>query len=361
MSNASVCIDGSQGEGGGQIVRSSIALSMVMGRPVVIDGVRAGRERPGLMRQHLTSVRAAMQICGARVTGDVIGSSVLSFEPDVVKPGEYQFDVGSAGSATLVLQTVLPPLLVAAGPSRLVLEGGTHNPWAPPFDFLHAAYLPLVNRLGPTVTARLDRHGFYPAGQGRFVVEIQPSRPSENMHGDLGLSGFHLLERGSIVRRQGRVLLSNLPDHIAVRELAELERLANWTPGDLSRQPTNAPGPGNVVILELKSKHVTEVFIAFGERGVRAEVVAHRVFDEMQDYLKADVPVGPHLADQILLPLGLCASQSGIPRERRQSSFRTMPLTQHSKTHINVMQAFLDISVDVKTDPENGNTIVEIG
>lgn len=140
-------IDGSHGEGGGLIVRSSLSLSIVTGRPVIIERVRAGREKPGLKQQHLTAVRAAQQICSAVVEGDVLGSSTLTFQPGPAIPGTYRFAVGTAGSATLVLQTILPPLLIANGPSRLVLEGGTHNPWAPTFDFLQRAFLPLVNRM----------------------------------------------------------------------------------------------------------------------------------------------------------------------------------------------------------------------
>ncbi|MCL4149905.1 UNVERIFIED_CONTAM: hypothetical protein GTU68_063692 [Idotea baltica] len=185
-------IDGSQGEGGGQIVRSSLALSLVTGKPVSIENIRAGRKKPGLMRQHLTALNAAIEVSDAVATGTEIGARSLSFQPGKVKPGEYAFSVGTAGSATLVLQTVLPALLTADGPSRIVVEGGTHNQWAPPFDFLQKAFLPLVNRMGPKVKATLERHGFYPAGGGRFVVEIEPSQY---------LTGFDLLERGEIVSR----------------------------------------------------------------------------------------------------------------------------------------------------------------
>src|SRR6516225_361743 len=172
----SLGIDGSQGEGGGQVLRSSLALALVTGKPVTVDRIRAGREKPGLMRQHLTAVNAAVEICGGHATGAALGSRSITFEPQPVRPGEYRFDVGSAGSATLVLQTVLPALLIAEGPTTLILEGGTHNAWAPPFDFLEKAFVPLVNRMGPHVEVELDRHGFYPAGGGRFRVHIQPAR-----------------------------------------------------------------------------------------------------------------------------------------------------------------------------------------
>ena len=356
-----VHIDGSQGEGGGQIVRSSLALSMVTGRPVAIERVRAGREKPGLMRQHLTAVRAAQEICNATVTGDVIGSSSLMFQPGRVVPGDYRFAVGTAGSATLVLQTVLPPLLIADGASRLVLEGGTHNPWAPPFDFLQRAFLPLVNRMGPTVTATLERPGFYPAGGGRFVVEIQPAKIADAGNADFGLTGFDLLERGEIRSRKGRVLLANLPDHIADRELEELARLAPWDDGGPVREVVDAHGPGNVVLVELAAEHVVEVFVGFGEHGVKAEVVAKRAIDQMREYLVANVPVGPHLADQLLLPLGLCAWQSGTSADRRRGLFRTMRLTEHSRTHIAVLQTFLGIPIKVEEDPKTGIATVTVG
>ena len=344
-------IDGSQGEGGGQIVRSALALSMVTGRGFTVDRVRAGREKPGLMRQHLTAVRAAKEICGAEVSGDAIGSSALTFQPGPVVHGEYHFAVGTAGSATLVLQTVLPPLLIADGPSRLVLEGGTHNPWAPPFDFLQRAYLPLVNRMGPRVTATLERHGFYPAGGGRFVVTIEPAQH---------LSGFDLLERGEIRQRRGRVLLSNLPTHIAEREIEELARLTSWDVSCFTREQVVAHGPGNVVLIELESDHVTEVFTGFGEHGVKAENVVKRVIDAMRQYLTANVPVGPYLADQWLLPLGISAWQTSGDNVSRGGTFRTVPLSHHSLTHIDILKTFLGIDVTVKAESVRGAVAVSV-
>ena len=174
MSDGPLKIDCSMGEGGGQILRSSLALSLVMGRSIRIEKIRAGRKKPGLLRQHLTAARAAAEIGRAQVRGVELGSEELEFAPGVVVPGEYRFAVGSAGSATLVLQTVLPALLTASGPSQLVLEGGTHNPMAPPFDFLEKAFLPCIRRMGPRVEATLTRPGFYPAGGGAFEVAIEP-------------------------------------------------------------------------------------------------------------------------------------------------------------------------------------------
>jgi RNA 3'-terminal phosphate cyclase (ATP) len=329
-------IDGSAGEGGGQIVRSSVALSLVTGKPVVIDRVRAGRKKPGLKRQHLAAVLAAADICGGRVEGADIGSERLEFYPGQVVAGEYTFRVGTAGSATLVLQTVLPALLVAKGPSRLTLEGGTHNPWAPPFDFLDRAYLPLVSRMGPNVTAELERPGFFPAGGGRFRVNVQPA-PSWR--------GFSLIERGRLLERRVRAVVAGLPRHIAERECEWIARKSRWPAKcfQVDELPESY-GPGNVVMVELGSQYVTELFTGFGQRGVRAEQVANAVWTAVRAYLKSSAPVGPHLADQLLLPLGICAYLGG-----GGGTFRTMRLTRHSTTHIEILRQFLDVKVHVET------------
>jgi RNA 3'-terminal phosphate cyclase (ATP) len=170
-----ITIDGSEGEGGGQILRTALSLSVATGKPFTIRSIRVRRTKPGLMRQHLTAVKAAAEISGARVEGAEVGATSLVFSPGPVKAGDYVFRIGSAGSTTLVLQTVLPPLAIAGAPSRIVIEGGTHNMGAPPFEFLDRAFLPLIRRMGFDVTARLTRHGFYPAGGGMIEVGISRS------------------------------------------------------------------------------------------------------------------------------------------------------------------------------------------
>ncbi len=338
-------IDGSHGEGGGQIVRSSLALSLVTGRSVTIDNIRAGREKPGLMRQHLTAVNAAVEISGAAATGAAVGSRALTFEPQPVRAGEYKFSVGTAGSATLVLQTVLPALLLADGPTTLILEGGTHNPWAPPFDFLKEAYLPLVNRMGPHVEIEIERHGFFPAGGGRFRVHIQPARL---------LAGFDLCERGEIVARQARVVLSNLSEHIARRELETIREKLGWTESDCAIEEVRSAGPGNAVLIAVASEYVTEVFSGFGRQGVKAEQVAGGVVSQVREYLKAGVPVGPYLADQWMLPLGISAWQSA------GGSYRTLSPTRHSTTHIELLREFLGVAIHAEKSPDAGGCTVRI-
>lgn len=332
-------IDGSHGEGGGQIVRSSLALSLVTGQPVTVANVRAARAKPGLRRQHLTAVHAAVELGGATVQGAAIGSSSLVFSPGPVRPGEYTFRIGTAGSATLVLQTVLPALLLADCPSRLTLEGGTHNPLAPPFDFLAEAYLPLVNRLGPTVRAMLLRPGFYPAGGGQFVVELEPAKQ---------LVGCTLLERGRLIRRSIIGCVARLPTHIAQRECDEIVRQSNWESECCEiRELHDSAGPGNVVMVRAEYEQVTEIFTGFGKLGVRAETVAENLWREAREYFATDAPVGPYLADQLLLPLGLAAHAGA------SSQFRTLPLTPHAETHIHVLRQFLNINVHAEQLPDH--------
>ena len=329
-------IDGSQGEGGGQVLRTALALSLVTGAPFRIEKIRARRAKPGLLRQHLTAVSAAVAVGSAEVEGASLGSPSLVFRPGAVKPGEYRFAIGTAGSTGLVLQTVLPALLTAGAPSTLTLEGGTHNPAAPSFDFLARAFLPLVQRMGPRVDATLDRPGFYPAGGGQCTFRIAPAPR---------LDPLTLLERGAIVRRRARALVARLPRQIADRELAVVRARLGWSEEELEAVVVDgeARGPGNVLLLEIESEHVTELFSGFGQVGVRAEAVAERAVDEARRYLAAGVPVGPHLADQLLMPLALAGG----------GAFRTTGLSSHSRTNLDVIRAFLAIRVFVTGDRDD--------
>lgn len=322
-------IDGSYGEGGGQILRTSLAMSLVTGKPFRIENIRAGRKKPGLMRQHLTAVNAAAEVGQAKLNGNVVGSPELYFAPTGIKPGRYRFAVGTAGSTTLVLQTVLPGLLAADSGSELVLEGGTHNPYAPPFDFLDKTFLPIVNRMGPRITALLERPGFYPAGGGKFAVSIEPAQT---------LLQISLLERGEIRRRLARAVVAQLPPKIGRREVKVISDRLSWDRHCLRvEEVANSLGPGNVLLVEIESEHITEVVTGFGERGVPAEQVADRTVKAVQEYLDAGVPVGKHLADQLLVPMALAGG----------GKFRTLPLTPHTFTNIEVIKHFLDVKIIV--------------
>jgi RNA 3'-terminal phosphate cyclase (ATP) len=319
-----ITIDGSIGEGGGQILRTSLALSLVTGEPFRMEKIRAGRKKPGLLRQHLTAVQAASEISHAKVQGAELGSLELTFKPGKVNPGDYQFAVGTAGSATLVLQTILPALIIGSKSSTLMMEGGTHNPHAPPFDFIEKAFLPVLNKLGPTVTTKLICPGFYPAGGGKFSVEIKPVEK---------LSELQLLKRGEIKRRLARGVVANLNRNVAARELAVVAEQLNWPSENLQvDEVKNSCGPGNVLMIEIESDSVTEVFTGFGERGVSSEIVAATVVREVREYLTHNAPVGIYLADQLLLPVAMAGS----------GCFTTLNPSRHMTTNIETIGLFLD-------------------
>jgi len=312
-------IDGSEGEGGGQIVRTAVGLALVAGRAVTVHNIRANRRKPGLARQHCTAIDAAAAIGGARVTGNGIGSRKLVFEPGLIRPGRYTFRIGSAGSATLVLQTILPALILAPLPTTISIEGGTHNPLAPSFEFIERAFLPLVERMGPRVSVRLERYGFYPKGDGRVTAEIRPVR---------ALSPLELPARGRLLHVVIRALVARLPRHIAEREIgAAVPVLAEWPTTSAVVEISDSASPGTAVVVEVASEHVTEVFTAIGERGVRAEAVAQSAANEARNYLLSGAPVAPHLADQLVLPLALGGG-----------SFVTTALTPHTTTNISVVR-----------------------
>ena len=321
-------IDGAMGEGGGQILRSSLALSLCLGEPFHMTKVRATRKNPGLQPQHLAAVKAAAGISAAGLEGATLGSGELTFAPHAVKPGHYHFATGTAGSATLVLQTVLPALLTAGRPSHLELSGGTHNPLAPSFDFILLAFLPLINRMGPRVTARLVQPGFYPAGGGVMHVDIEPAPQ---------LKPLQLPERGPVLEQTACALVASLPLHIAHKELHVIGSELGLPGENMQvREITSAPGPGNVVTVVIKSRHVTEVFTGFGVRGVRAETVASQLVQCVRRYLTAEVPVGVHLADQLLLPLALSGG----------GSYVTLQPSRHTTTNIAVLQQFMALKID---------------
>jgi RNA 3'-terminal phosphate cyclase (ATP) len=316
-------IDGSYGEGGGQILRSALALSLATGTPFRVAKIRSGRSRPGLLRQHLASVRAAAEISGAEVSGAELGSTSLAFRPGALRAGEYALSIGSAGSTTLVLQTVLPPLLFAPGTTSLRLEGGTHNPSAPPYEFLERVFFAALRRLGFDVEARLERHGFYPAGGGVLRVVVRGGGAAAVLDqtaspGELALSA--------------RVLVANLPRSVAAREAQVVSERLGLDRARIAIEEVPSPGPGNAVLLEATAgDRVCEIATGFGEKGVRAEQVAGGAADAMRRYVDAGAPVGEHLADQLLLPMALGAG----------GAFRTAEPSSHLRTNAWVLERFL--------------------
>ena len=313
-------IDGSQGEGGGQVLRTSLSLSALTTTPVRIERIRAGRRRPGLQRQHLTAVRAAAEVCGAELEGDTLGSRTLSFLPGPIKAGSYTFSVGTAGSACLVCQTVLPVLACADAPSELRFEGGTHNQLAPPYDFLDRVFFPHLRRMGVTLEAELIAYGFYPAGGGAFHVSLSPAT---------SLCSLDLVERQQDPRIEAWAISARLPDHVASRELAVVAEAFSLEPERCRAKAVKSHGPGNALCILLDSD-TPELITAFGERGKPAERVAKEAVRMARRYLDAGVAVGEHLADQLVPWLALAGG-----------SLRTMQPSPHTRTNVAVVRSFL--------------------
>ncbi|WP_348715046.1 RNA 3'-terminal phosphate cyclase [Acidovorax soli] len=344
-------LDGSTGEGGGQILRTGLALSMVTGRPLHITRIRAGRPKPGLMRQHLACVQAAVAVCNGQAEGAELNSRTLLFTPGAVCSGDYRFHIATAGSCLLVLQTVLPALMLADGPSKVELAGGTHNPMAPPFDFLERAFAPLVRRLGVGLELQLQRRGFYPAGGGELVAHIRPATASTQ-----SLAPVDVLERGTLQNGWAEALAPGMARHIATRELETLGQRMGWTyeASQLRHPPTRQnEGPGNALIATLEYEHITEVFCQLGERSQSAEQVARRLVDEVRAYQRSAGALGPHLADQWMLPLALAVWRSG-----QAARYTCTKVTQHTAT--NAQTIALGLPVRLQITPAEGAMRVEI-
>ncbi|QIL82502.1 RNA 3'-terminal phosphate cyclase [Diaphorobacter sp. HDW4A] len=343
-------IDGSTGEGGGQILRTSLALSVITGTPFVLDNIRAKRAKPGLMRQHLTCVNAAAAISGAQVEGAALNSQRLVFTPGKLQSGDYEFVIGSAGSCTLVLQTVWPALLFGEGTSRITIKGGTHNPMAPPFQFLDLSYAPLMRRLGAPVQLELKRHGFYPAGGGVIEAEISPAAAT--------LAPFDLLERGALRESYAECLCAAIPRSVARRELEELRLQLGWQEDQMRQgEARQNEGPGNALMAMLAYENVCEVFTRLGEKGVSSEQVARSLAGEVRKFLAADSAVGPYLGDQWVLPLALAVWRTG-----RGASYTCSPLTQHARTNFEVIQRFLPVRItEQQLSAESRTHRVQVG
>lgn len=340
MTHADILVDGSDGEGGGQILRSSLTLSMATGKPFRIHRIRAGRKKPGLLRQHLASVRAAARVCNAHVEGAELGSQSVSFRPGPVVPGEYAFAISGAGSSVLVFQTVMPALLAAGKPFRLALEGGTHNPAAPPLEFLERVYLAALARMGVEAALTVERRGFFPAGGGKWSIAVAP--PPEPRP-------LIMLERGEPLGHSAKALWNRIPASEAERARAHLAARLGWDPSAIaSEEAKESPGPGNVILAELRYRHATEVVTAFNAFGASPEAVCDGLIADMRRFMDSGAPVGWRLADQLLVPMALGAG----------GAFRTLPLSLHARTNIGTIGKFLDRPIAVEGI---GDGTVEVG
>jgi RNA 3'-terminal phosphate cyclase (ATP) len=331
MSTTPLELDGSEGEGGGQILRSSLTLSLLTGQAFHLRHVRARRPKPGLQPQHLMAVRAAAAIGKAELRGASLGSTDLVFTPGPVLAGNYRFDIGTAGATGLVLQTLYLPLaLRGEQPSHLSLVGGTHVLASPCFHFLQTTWLPYLQKMGLRVSLRMDHPGFYPRGGGRVEVDIQPCGE---------LRGFRLGQPGSGAVR-GFSAVAGLPEDIARRQARRarhrLEK-ANLRP-EIALE-TWSGGPGSVLAVIVETAAVPALFFGLGARGKPAEKVADEAVDQVIAYVKnSPTTVDPHSADQIVLPLALAEGPSSYP---------VSEVTRHLLTNVAVIRRFLARDIDV--------------
>ncbi|MEK7866621.1 MAG: RNA 3'-terminal phosphate cyclase [Planctomycetota bacterium] len=331
-------IDGSKGEGGGQVLRTSLTLSLLTGKPFRIARIRAGREVPGLRPQHLECVRAAARISRAAVEGDREGSQALSFSPGPVSPGAYEFRIATAGALTLVLQTVLLPLLRARGPSLITLSGGTHVPWSPTIDYVARVFLPSIEAAGyPPVPIEVLSAGYYPKGGGEVKLAVPEWDPA-------GVRPLDREDRGRVLRVRGVSNVSSLPPHVSDRQAGRAEaRLAamGW-PYQIERVFTPSCQPGTSLLLVAETEGGPIGASALGQKGKPAERVADEACDELARLLASDGAVDPHLADQLVLPLALIAEES---------AYTTTEVTPHLRTVLEVVRAFLPADLAVQELP----------
>lgn len=337
-------LDGSSGEGGGQILRTSLALSLITHKPFHLRNIRARRSRPGLQPQHLMSVQAAAAVGQGQLRGASLGSSDLVFEPGIVIPGDYHFRIGTAGATSLVLHTVYLPLALAAGPSRLTIEGGTHVKASPCFHFLQATWGGYMAYLGIALELSMRRPGFFPRGGGIIVA---------NLPGGSQVRGLTITTTGKIDDLVIRSAVAGLPEAIARRQGERAyHRLKKLKLKAAIAYETWDGGPGTMLAVELPSQPVPTVFFGLGERGKPAERVADEAVDQVADYLRVQPSgVDAHSADQLLLPLALA---------NEASHYRVAEVTQHLLTNATVIGQFLDRKISCE-GKEGHPGVVTIG
>jgi len=333
---AELLVDGSRGEGGGQILRTAMSLAAITGQAVRIENIRAGRPKPGLAAQHLTAIRSAAAVCAADVAGATLGSAAIRFRPTTSPiAGDYRFDVaegregGSAGAATLVLQTVAMPAHFATGTSRFRILGGTHIATSPTFDFVREVWIPLLNRIGVRIEAELEAFGFFPIGGGEIAARVEGS----GAEASATLQPLHLIERGRLLSISGRAIAANLPVHIPQRMADRARALLEGAAPRILIEPSRvrAACAGAALFLGAQYERAGVGFASLGQRGTSSEAVAEATAKALLFHKRSGAALDRHLADQILLPLALA---------RASSVFTCEAATRHLKTNAWVIEQF---------------------
>jgi RNA 3'-terminal phosphate cyclase (ATP) len=327
-------IDGSIGEGGGQVLRTCLSLSLITGQAFHISNIRSGRPRSGLSAQHLSAVQVAAKIGKADVDGAELNSTSVFFAPKLIQPGRYQCDIGTAGSTSLVLQTIFLPLSMGGAASSISISGGTHVPWSPSFDFMTQHWLWCLRKIGFDITLKLELAGFYPRGGGLIHATIQPTKST---------SPLNLSQRGKLLRIRGTSAVANLNRGIAERQRNQvLRRLGDKYPlSDIRISELPSKFKGTTICLICEFEHSQSCYFALGELGKPAEKVADEVADRVEYFLSTDAAVDEFLADQILLPLSFATSRS---------TFSTAKITRHLITNSEIIQEFLPIKIQISGD-----------
>ena len=324
-------IDGSYGEGGGQILRTALALSAILRKPFTISHIRSKRKNPGLQAEHLEAVEALARITEAQTEGVKFGSQKITFIPQEIRPGEYQFEIRTAGSATLLLQAIFLPLCFSKESSRVTLIGGTHVQWSPSFHYLSEVFLPTVERIGVSAEAAIEKWGFYPKGGGRIRLKINPIQE---------LNPISLVDRGSLKKIRGISAKANLPRHVAERQKEQaLRRIRSELGMDgeiILMDNVSSNGPGSFLFLLTEYEKVVAGFSSLGVKGKAAEKVADEAFDLLKEYVESDGCIDPHLADQLVPFMALA---------KGDSSFTTTQMSEHLFTNIWVVERFLKVKV----------------
>ncbi|MBN1318793.1 MAG: RNA 3'-phosphate cyclase [Anaerolineales bacterium] len=348
----SIQIDGSYGEGGGQVLRTCLALSALTGRPLELVNIRAGRPKPGLRPQHLAAVRAVAALCDAIVEGDFIPSQALFFKPSMPPVGgEYWIDVrdvtqgGSAGSVTLIAHTLYLPLSFSTDESRVTLCGGTHVPWSPPFHHLDGVFIPAVARMGIDMAAQIKTWGWYPVGGGEIEVQIRPID---------GLEKLVWTERGRLERVTGVSAVTNLPSHIPQRMASRCSSILGSAkiPCQITPLRERGPGPGAGIFLTAEYDRGRVGFSSIGRKGKPSEKVAEEICNDLLAFHNAnqELAIDPYLADQLILPMALANGES---------VFTTNRISQHALTNSYVIRQFLDNFIGIERQGDGGTITIE--
>lgn len=328
-------IDGSYGEGGGQILRTAVALSVLNKVPIKITNIRANRPDPGIKPQHYIAIKSVKEICNAQTEGLEVGSSSLTFTNREIKGGKYKFDIGTAGSIVLVFQTCMLACLKSKEEITIQIKGGTENKWAPNWDYFEHVFIPIVRKMGVNVDAQLMKRGYYPKGGGEALITIHPT---------MNLKALVFDEKQNFPDVEGIINISNLPEHISsrIKHAAIKEQLKNNLKANISVEQTNSLSPGVVITLWAKSKDAVLGATVIGEKGLSSEEVGKKVSERLSSEIRSCANVDVHALDQLLPYMVLTKSSCNV-RE----------ISNHSMTNMWLLKKFLDVDFDIKQNEFN--------